>query len=166
MLFPFLYLIAGGITRKPILWAVGLATPGLWFFCQKIDQLRLHISPFPANLPQDPGWFLLTGVVLFLLLSYAAMQKFWESMEQPELTASACYFMSGLWLLSVGTKSVLTTLLGFPVYVWAVLLLLTAGVFLWIAKLLDDGSLAACGLLGVAGSLYAAGIYIFAPVAG
>ena len=162
--FTILYLIIGGGAKKPLVWGAGLATPGLWFFAQRLDELYFHVSRFTLPLPQDPAWFLLIGAALFVLMHVARIQKFWDAMEQPELIASFCYAMAGLWLLSLGEASVLG-MFTLPVYAWAAILLALAGIGLWVARLLGDLALAICCGLGVIGVLYSFGMYVFVPAA-
>ena len=156
------YLFVGGIGKKPLIWGAGLATPGLWFFAQRLDGVYFHLSRYTLALPQDPAWFLLIGAVLFVLMHIARIQKFWDAMEQPELTASFCYLMAGLWLLSLGGSSVLA-LFALPVYAWMAILVVLAGVGFWVSRLLGDIALAICCGFGVIGALYSFGMYVFAP---
>lgn len=164
LLFTLLYLIIGGVAKKPLVWGAGLTTPGLWFFCQKIDGAFLNLELVHASLPQDPAWFLLVAVTMVVLMHVAKMQNFWEALEQPELTASFCYGMTGLWLLSLGWTSVFSVF-ALPVYVWMALLLLLSGAGLWLSKLLGDNGLSLCSGLGVVAFLHAVGVFLFTPAA-
>lgn len=164
LLWAVLYLLVGGVGKRPLVWGSALITPGLWFFAQRLDGMYFNLSRHTLPLPQDPAWFLLVGVVLFALMHVARIQKFWDDMEQPELTASFCYGMAGFWLLSLGEASALA-MFGLPVYAWMVLLLGLAAVGLWVARLLSDLVLAVCCGLGIIGVLYSYGMYVFAPAA-
>lgn len=164
LLWALLYLLVGGVGKRPLVWGSALATPGLWFFAQKLDGMYFSLSRFTMPLPQDPAWFLLIGVALFALMHVARIQKFWDDMEQPELTASFCYGMAGFWLLSLSAPSALA-MFGLPVYAWMIVLLGLAAVGLWVARLLGDMVLAVCCGLGLIGVLYSYGIYVFGPTA-
>jgi hypothetical protein len=164
LLWAVLYLIVGGVGKRPLVWGSALVTPGLWFFAQRLDSAYFGLSRFTMQLPQDPAWFLLIGVALFALMHVARIQKFWDDMEQPELTASFCYGMAGFWLLSLGEASALA-MFGLPVYAWMIVLLGLAAVGLWVARLLGDLVLAVCCGLGIIGVLYSYGMYVFGPSA-
>lgn len=162
LFFTLLYLVIGGIAKKPLIWGVGLVTPGFWFFCQKIDAAFFNLEMVHATLPQDPAWFLLVAVTLVVLMRVARMQNFWDALEQPELTASFCYGVAGLWLLSLGWTSVFAVF-SLPVFVWMALLLVLSVFGFWLSKLLGDNALSLCSGLGIIALLHAIGVYLFTP---
>ena len=107
LLITVAYLVVGLVIRSPFIFSLGLATPGLWLFVQKIWEAFSGTPVALFQLPHDPFWYLLGAAVVFGLKYLQKPREFWEGAEASLVVVSGSYLMGTFWLLALGQASLL-----------------------------------------------------------